>query len=852
MSDPSRIHLLENESGAETVFQHVRGNVELSPIYEHQADVQQIVTFVDSLPGSTIGSAAGNHVFSEIDGTEDTDIGEFFRRPVRIDTYTWLESDAIGLKQSTRPWYLWANDTTVKNKLNNYAFFRGDLHVKFVISASPFYYGKTKITYQPLPAFTPSTIVFDAATRWFIINSQRPNLDIDPQNSEAGTMILPFIYFKNWVNVQSASDIQNLGQFYYTIYSALQSANGVTGTGVTITTYAWVENIRLSGASIGYSMQSSEDEYDGIVSRPASNVAKVASYFEQIPMIGPFATATRIGATAVSAIASMFGFTNVPVIKDSVPMRSDPFPKLASSEISYPVEKLTLDPKNELSIDPRIVGLSEGIDEFQINYIASKESYLTKANWSTANNVDDILFYSRVNPRLYDNDGATEAKIYMTPMAWISNLFDNWRGDIIFRFEIVASKYHKGRLRISFDPSGYTALNIGNTALSSNVVYTAIVDIGETKSVEFKIPYQQATQFLYLRSTIDNASEGWGVNSNPPGTYLYDKNYDNGFITLRVLSALTAPVASSNVDILIYVRADKNFEVANPTNVDNSHQLSYFVAQSEEMNDTMETTDVYIGENKLPAESQYLVHFGENIRSVRQLLRRYEYHSTNYFNIPTNASSGEHICQKKFYRYPPSPGYISTGTETANTIVAAASTYKYNFCQFSFISYVLPAYLCYRGSINWSFNVVCPDNPINEIRCIRDNLNGGSVSYTVTSNNTESVNNTARFNTINRQSGGCAQALTNGNTNTGLNVQCPNYTITKFQTTNPAIANNGSTVDGSAYDLFNLELLVKTNASNSAAPIILNNYVGAGTDFSAYFFINVPTLYYYSSVPTAV
>jgi len=32
----------------------------------------------------------------------------------------------------------------------------------------------------------------------------------------------------------------------------------------------------------------------------------------------------------------------------------------------------------------------------------------------------------------------------MTPMAWLSNLFANWRGDVIFTFKIIASQYHKG------------------------------------------------------------------------------------------------------------------------------------------------------------------------------------------------------------------------------------------------------------------------------------------------------------------------------------------------------------------------------------------------------------------------
>lgn len=812
-------------------------------------EIHSVVNFIDENGGLSIGSSAGNHASSSYDGTSDTDISGFFSRPVRIDSYTWNESDSVGIKQTILPWHLWATNAYVQNKLNNYAFLRGDLHIKIVINASPFYYGMTQVSYLPLQTLKASTIVNDAATRYFIPYSQRPRLVLDPQHQEAGHLVLPFIWMANFLENPLATDFQAMGQLQYLIYSALQSANGVSGAGITVTTYAWMENIKLSGATVAYAAQS--DEYgEGVVSKPASSIASAASYFEKIPVIGPFATATRIGASAVSAIASLFGFTNVPVVSNSVPQRPEPFPKLASSEISYPIEKLTLDPKNELSIDPRIVGMPDGTDEMMITSLACRESYLAKCTWTTANLTDDLLFYSRVNPRLYDADALSNVKVYMTPMCFVSNMFDNWRGDVIFKFKVVASKYHKGRLRLSFDPSKDSTRDLKTITNSANIVHTAIIDIGEVNEVEFRVPYQQWTQFLAIRPTLTSATKGWDVNT-AIGTYPFDSFYDNGVVTLRVLNILTAPVASSSVDILIYVRAAENIEFANPTNVDQSHRFSTYAPQSEEYREETTELSTSMGPTKNAVDNQYKMYFGENIRSLRQLLRRYEYHSTNWFDIDSDAADTLRICLKHFYKPPTTPGYISNGTETANEIVGA-STYGYNFCQMTNIAYVMNAYLAYRGSINWTFNPLTPGTLVPEMRVSRNNVSGYQASYATVKITTSAKSSAARNVMDLRFSGATAQSITNCNTNAGLNVQCPMYSTFKFQFTDPSYANQGISSDGSILDQFTLEMLIKKPANNDLEPVMVNNYCGIGTDFSLFFFLNVPTYYIYSSVPTGV
>ncbi|ASV51920.1 hypothetical protein 2 [Tioga picorna-like virus 1] len=813
-----------------------------------------VVQYVDEDAGLTVGVGAGATEFSQHDATTNTDISKFLERPVRINTLTWFESDPVSTKTALSPWNLWATNPAVQAKLRNYAFIRGNLHVKFTINASPFYYGMMQVNYLPLQNFTPSTIIADAGQRWLIPTSQRPHILLDPQDSSGGEMILPFIHPMNFIDCGSAAAFTELGFLEYNIYSRLQSANGVSSAGASITTYAWMTDVVLSGATVEFAAQSDyviqSDEYgQGVISKPASTVAWAAGYFEKIPIIGPFATATRIGASAISAIASLFGFTNVPVIADTEPVRPEAFPKMASSEIGFALDKLTLDPKNELSVDPRIIGLPDGTDEMMISNIAQRKSLLGIATWSTSDLTDTIMFHSRVTTHLFDMDSAVQPLVFMTPMCYMDGLFAHWRGDIIFTFKVVKSKYHKGRLRISYDPAGVSSNNIIGNVLTANIVQTVIMDIGEGGEVEFRVPYQQAAQFLRTRTDFAVGNKGWGVNSTPP-TYAYDPEFDNGFITLRVLNILTAPVASSSVDILVYVRAAETIEFANPKDISSS-QLSPYLAQSDVYMENIPENEVVLGDSKLAANNQYVVHFGENIRSLRQLLRRYSYHSSTYMSVAAAAASDNlTVVRKLFAKMPPTPGFCPFGTETANKIVGVGPT-PYNFCEYTPLAYIMPSFLVYRGSVNWTFNTIGPGLPLNELRVIRDNTGGASPGYnSITVSG--SASEYARALSLNRSAGAAGQSLTNANTNAGVNVQCPMYARQRFQSTYPLRANRVSNADGSDQDMFVLEGVIKKNMGEPITSVVINSYVGIGTDFSLHYFVNVPTFTRYSVVPTAV
>nr|QJI53795.1 MAG: hypothetical protein 2 [Marnaviridae sp.] len=776
------------------------------------------------------------------------DLVDFLSRPVRIDTFTWNEADPVGTKRTLEPWHKFFTDTRVKYKLNNFGFLQCKLKVKVLVNASPFYYGRMYMGYQPLPALTPDTIQLDAGLVHFIPYSQRPHIWIEPMNNAGGEMTLPFFYQQNWMNAHSAQTLKDQGKLTFMNYTDLASANGVTGNGVTISVYAWAEDVKLSGPSAGLAVQCFEvqsDEYgNGAVSGPASAVARAAGMLESVPFIGRFATATKMGASAVAGIASLFGWTNVPVIEDTRPVRPEPFPQFASSQIAYPTQQLTLDPKNELTVDPRAIGLPSQ-DELDIKYLVTRTSYLTTANWSTAGAVDTVLFASRVNPIMFDTEAGSNRKVYMTPMCWASQLFGNWRGDIVFRFKVVASQFHKGRLIIAFDPSGTSANNLISETATSNVVFTSILDLAAENEVEFTVPYQQAISYLAKRTDeMSTANLNFAVVGNVPGpSYNVDQTYDNGMITVRILTALTAPIASSSVFLQVFVRAGENFELANPTV---PPRLTTWQVQSDEQ--TSHKQEVLgTSAGRSPTEIS-LINFGESVRSLRQLMRRYSLVSVA---TPAVAASSYTFFGRVFTKIPPMPGYDTVGgINTAKGLVVPATTFNYNFTFLTPTSYILPAFVAYRGSTNWSFNTSSGATPIESLRAYRLNSSSG---WAIEASNgfasgTPSAN-ASNFLTFS-EGGSAGQALTNARTAAGLSVTTPMFTPYRFQSTAPGVYTRPLLADGSNRDSTRLEVLLGSSTLASNATVW--TYQGIGTDFNCHFFLNVPTYWYYSGPPVPV
>jgi hypothetical protein len=69
-------------------------------------------------------------------------------------------------------------------------------------------------------------------------------------------------------------------------------------------------------------------------------------------------------------------------------------------------------------------------------------------------------------------------------LAFAGTPFDCWQGSIKFRFNVVCSEYHRGRLRIVYNPKG----NPGG-AVPFNQTYSTVIDITESRDFEYEVKW---------------------------------------------------------------------------------------------------------------------------------------------------------------------------------------------------------------------------------------------------------------------------------------------------------------------------------------------------------------------------
>lgn len=771
-------------------------------------------------------------------------LGEYFSRPRLIDTFTWTEAMGTGIQRTIQPWSAYLADPSLKEKTGGFGLIRGNLHLKFTVNGSPFYYGGVIAAYTPLSGFRTDTV--SASTNLMLVQqSQKPHVWLNPQNTSTATMVCPFLYPYPMMETTLAN-YQNMGKVDLTVYVGLKSANGVTGSSVDIQTFAWLENTELAGPTNQPVAQSSiEYSGNGQISGPASAVANAANSLAKVPIIGPYAKATAGVASTVGKVASLFGFTNVPNIKDIEPIRQLPF-ELASTEVSAPVSKLSLQPKQEIAVGSQQHG-GDGHDDLVIKRFAGRSSFLVGSLWPTTSVPGDILFTSFVTPQLWQTNGSNE--VVFPPAGYLTQLFQYWRGSMKFTFKMIRSKYHRGRIQISWDRS---ADNLNEGASLGNVnTFSTVMDLDETDEVTFTVPYVQNRQFLTTATRTYNSPLPWSAASAPPNM---SNGISNGVINVRVLNRLTAPEAASDVTMLVFVSAGDDIEYAAPRNpgllnINAMHTLSSLSSSIAQSNIVYDDATEETSHQVTKADpAVYLECFGEKVTSLRELLHRSSLSKSWVFS---GASDGTQRVAIPLKHMPPSPGIWNNGSDLP--LIAGVPQYGF-ICPQHPIPWIANCFIGSKGSVNVTGNVKTGAGSSNggwvDVLSIDRIADGTSLSSadrrkrSDTVLTTDTLNTNTYFqNTI--PAGVTGKALSNTRTNASVAANLPFYSNSAFHVVDLYTTyNNQDGFSGANNDWFSLIVQTPTETTNKTHQSSVDVYYGTGPDYDLIFFINTPVIYY--------
>lgn len=694
-----------------------------------------LLQFSDANPGMCLVPDMAD-INASVPIDDNLSLSRYLNRPVFIDTETWtLGGTAVSV---INPWNLFLTNKQVANRINNFRGIKGNLHVRFVVNGNGYYSGKWVCAYNPLHGYDQ---IFSSSasypTAW-TYHTQKNHIILDAGSSSSATMICPFIWHSDYLDITTAEK-ESIGSLILGPLTPLAHANGSTA-GLTISIFAWMEDVELvyptSVPISGLTAQS--DEYSKTrVSGIASVVARSMGMLSNLPVIGPFALASSIVIGKLGQVAELFGYSKPRQIADIQRVQPIIVGDLCTVDGKDTSVSLAVDSKQEISIDPRIGGFGT-VDEMMLSTLIAKRTYLTSFNWSGSQSPSTLLWNAYVTPRLIPSLTSTPATgvlNYQTPLSALARLFGSWRGDIEFTIQVVACSLFKGRLLVTWDPI-YDASNRTTTHLQ----YSHIIDIAEETEVTLKIGWGSIFPWLDTGRIIDVGS---GHGNVAITTIL--RQLTNGVVTFSVLNNLTGISATvPNATINVWVNGASNFEFANPRG-DESYNDACQVTPFSQLQPTLGNLSAYgdryevlnsqsaeyeVGYSRNPALSMYdpkikvitmgkssskndnsaAMNFGEDIRSLRQLIKRYNFHRsvdfilsetlTSPVRLVPSATSRVYMFQLVRRNLPYFNGNVpGFGYTYKRTTTQLQSTYVREHL----INFLLPAYVAYRGSTRFKY-----------------------------------------------------------------------------------------------------------------------------------------------------
>ena len=796
-----------------------------------------------------------------LSSTSDASLGSFLSRPTRIGEFKWSVNQP--LFQKFNPWQLFLNDPRVSEKIANFELYRSKLHVKMVISGTGFHYGRALVSYNPLSGFDEITTERNFLTVDLIGASQKPHFFLNPTNNSGGQLDLPFFWPKNYLSL-SSTDRLDMGEIVIDSITNLQHANEGNDA-VTITVYAWASDVVLTMptslttlTAANYTPQAgtmnSGDEYgQGIVSGPASAVAHAAGQLTNVPSIAPYARATEMVAKGVGSLATHWGYSRPPIVTDIVQQKPTPTGNMSNTDAADAIMKLSLDSKQELTIDSRTVGL-DGEDQMDISRFIQRESYLKTFTMNAFQEPDTLLWNCRVTPNLY---GVEADELHPTPMALMSQVFNRWQGSIKYRFQAVKSNFHKGKILIRWDPKAHSS------AIQYNTVYSRVIDLAECDDFEICVGWGQADPFLLCDEmrTTDILYSTTSRLLNDTG------NRYNGVLEVAVVNSLVSPSIDGPIQFNVFVSAcdDMKYGEVRPATMKSyglwrtpvvaaaavppeiRYQPQSGISDGAAIAGTSEgATDAPTNPDPIApiaptgaiADQTMNVFFGESPKSIRELTRRYVLHRVDAREASTgNNTKLLKIRDKGLGIW---PGWDPDGVDVENGSPC-------NISIPTFAQWFAPCYAGWRGATRTKY--LFGGNTDTKPVVTRAGFTSAARYTEVLSNFANTVAATKRLTYAGSSQTAAGAATTNIGINDTIEVEIPFYNAARFAssrvpTQSVANGSHSSQIETVLYSKTGVTDLLDTGA-------IIRSWKSVGEDFTFFFFTGCPILYKNEIVITA-
>lgn len=658
---------------------------------------EKMTMFADEAPAVTVGDMV---MSLQSLGSKDQSLQDFFSRPLKVyyGTSNVWSSIPINVIQ------LYFANPAVVRKIANYKYMRFTMNVRYSESYNPYIYGRRYVVTTPLSS--NKIIEFPGYLTL-------PHVAVNPTKANTYEMKVPFMRvagtYYNTKDLIAGVGFENAITLWQSIQYASADGGAVEGS---YSVHAWLTDVELVVPVASGALQSGKaKEYKGMVSAPATAVANASRELSKIPFLKGLMTPIEMAANVTADIASKFGFSKPTQIEAPEPYFWNPdFNMIASSTLD-PAQRLTLDNKQGVVVGSEMFD-GEKEDNMAFSTIMKRDGLITDRIWTTAFAADTVIFRIPVTP--FCAYFATPTRAILAPVGEIASMFRYWRGDLTYTISVIASKFHKGRLRFFWSP---VELTVPFTEPISNLVESYVMDITTQSEVKLTVKYCSSYP---VEDCVMSQQGTVQANSVNPG-YLY----------CTVHQELSAPNVAADAYVYVSMHSN-NMEFAEPTA---SYMMQFSNASATATKRLPSATTELTGYGGFGQESfpppvafesgaltEYVekaeeytfnasssfpnvtkLHIGEAILSYRTLLKAYQLHE--WGNFPTSTALTNYWSYLSF-----SPLPFLAGCTTGQT--------KTILCNRTYLNHYMESFRYMRGSIRYKI-VLSNTSDFIDVKVIR-------------------------------------------------------------------------------------------------------------------------------------
>lgn len=508
-----------------------------------------------------------SQMYDDIGETRTHSISDFLSRYVIVAQGVWNTSASRGsvLQNLTFPKNLLQapgyNVTQNINKLDGFVGLKACVRVRIEVNSQPYQAGALMLHYVPYSEYMQSH------TQWYATSSATaltaasgcPNIVMNIANTTSMEFCTPYVSPYLFFNLPTGQ-----GSFGNVVISVLSPLASTVASNCSYTIWAKFDEIDLrfptdaplttNYAQIGTELSTLEQR--GTISSTVGAIGRAASAV--LPWVGLGWLSSPVASLADGSekILKHLGFSKPTVEAPVRRVKNAPLQYMFNHDGADTSHKLGLSAENALTQFTGWAGTD--IDEMRHDYVASKPCYMTSFSWAAGNPADTVLFSSFVSPLATQTLGTRVTNAYaiattMPLCARVASFYSVWRGTMVYRFHVIKTQFHSGRIRISFRPYIYTdSTTIQNMP---GYAYTEEVDLASGTDFTFKVPFVSVrpwlhTQFDPLLSLTSNDA----------------RNFATGTIQISVINPLVAAsTVSTTVDTVVFVSME-DAQFAGPVN----------------------------------------------------------------------------------------------------------------------------------------------------------------------------------------------------------------------------------------------------------------------------------------------